>query len=217
MKKTQIWTESEIKELVRTLRIPAKDQKTLIKFYKDYGKSILEAKYLPRRLFNRFAFLMTRLEEIRGLQYPAKDRRARPQKELYLVHSFGSQLRLRDKVYTDITIDWVYADAKDRPLVDYSESIVGYEYLNHWGVITAIQNLDQAFSKEEAYLLKGYLDGFYGSRMETKIKKVKLPHNCIDSPFSFSPSHAGYYNLALHKEKGYSLPFKVEGFFREPY
>lgn len=185
------------------------DRKILFDFYDALLLSTnVPVKSLPRHLLEPLQWLLG--DDFRWRVYPAKEPRQKPPKVLYFVGSIARELKQQegDYVFHNLPIDWVYSDQKNRPLVNYSDSIVGYDHLNHWGVMNAIQRLDEAFSEDEANLLKKYLDKDE-RMMTTKIIRHKLPfHPGYDSIVLIDEGR-----VDLHKEEGYDLPFKVKGVY----
>jgi hypothetical protein len=73
--------------------------------------------------------------------------------------------------------------------------------------------VDERFTADEAAALKEYLDREHGDAGETAIKQVRLPIPHIIMGLGAIAVGGGCDFYMLHKEQGYSLPFKAEAYY----
>lgn len=216
-KSTSKHEESWMTEFSKKFSVSEKDKKLLFDFYRAYDKANNSLQnFLPKHLFQHFrwliewqpSFCLGYAHELPELLQAS----AEGEKAIYNANSIVKEFYNGRCLYRNITIHWIYADVRDKPLVNYQDNINNYDYLNHWGLISAIQLIDEAFSEWEVESVKAYLENVYEGRMKTTIKKCKLPTSVI-MPIGFMPEELEYSRIDLHKEKGYYLPFRVQGVF----
>jgi hypothetical protein len=73
--------------------------------------------------------------------------------------------------------------------------------------------VDELFTFDEANALKQYLDRHHGDEDETSIEKAEIPLPNNVGGIGAIAVGGGDDFYELHKERQYSLPFKVEGYF----
>lgn len=108
----------------------------------------------------------------------------------------------------DVTFYWFRDEKTPRP---YAELIKDYDPRDEY-VVYAEDNVEEKFTEAEANLLKEYLDRKHPSDVTT-IEKVSLPLPNNILPLGAKPVGGGDDFYTLHKEPGYSLPFKALGYF----
>jgi len=129
---------------------------------------------------------------------------------IFSVHSLARNFLYDGKQYEKVKITWFVLE-RSNPLAPYETAILDYGQLNEKERVFPEEYVNEQFSREEAESLKRYL----GHRPDTttRIEEIELP---------VSPNTSGCRRLArgggsdffiLHREAGYSLPFKVEGYF----
>jgi hypothetical protein len=190
-----------------------KEKKLLFGFFHAFVKSTsFPIEFPPRHLMAAFDWLLTISQSnypnvpnfLKGLEYPAKKILEAPT-VLYFVESIAEKIRGQGLELHRPVIHWLYSDRKNRPLIDYNSGIGNYPLLNHWGVLNAVQALDECFSKCEADLLRTHLEK--DKRLiETKITPAELPAAPL-----FSMGLGQEHRIELTEENGYKLPFKVTG------
>ncbi len=131
-------------------------------------------------------------------------------KELYSVHSLVRGFTFEGTTYEEVKVTWFVA-GRAAPLVPYEQAIQDYARLVAGERAYPQGFVDELFGRDEAEALKAYL----GRRREltTFVEPVELPVMANASGCRRLPRGRGADFLALHREKGYSLPFKVEGYF----
>jgi hypothetical protein len=95
--------------------------------------------------------------------------------------------------------------------VPYETAIEDYGQLDAKARAFPAAYLDEQFGPDEAAALKQYLDRRPG--VSTRIEAIELPVMANASGCRRLPRGGGSDFLILHRDKGYSLPFKVEGYF----
>ncbi len=131
-------------------------------------------------------------------------------KELYSVHSLIRGFTFEGTTYEEVKVTW-FAAGRAAPLVPYEQAIQDYARLAAGERAYPQGFVDELFGRAEAEALQAYL----GRRREltTFVEPVELPVMANASGCRRLPRGHGADFLALHREKGYSLPFKVEGYF----
>ncbi len=130
--------------------------------------------------------------------------------ELFSVHSLVRDFTYEGKQYEEVKVTWFVAERKTL-LVLYESAIMDYGQLDEKDRTFPEAYINEQFSLQEAEALKKYLD----RRLEatTRIDAVELPVLANTSGCRRLPRGGGNDFILLHREKGYSLPFKVEGYF----
>lgn len=131
-------------------------------------------------------------------------------KELYSVFSLVRGFTFAGTTYEEVKVSW-FVVGRAAPLVPYGQAIQDYARLAAGERLYPQDFVDELFGRAEADALKAYL----GRRPEltTFVEPVELPVMANASGCRRLPRGRGADFLALHREKGYSLPFKVEGYF----
>lgn len=110
----------------------------------------------------------------------------------------------------DVPFWWFCCDERkdDRP---YKELIENYDPGDDYAAYPK-GYIDEKFTLIEAHALKDYLDREHGDEGTTTVMKVKLPIPNDTMGNRAIPIGGSCDNYRLHREKNYSLSFKVEGF-----
>jgi len=130
--------------------------------------------------------------------------------ELFSVHSLVRGFTYEGTPYEEVKVTWFVADRKV-PLATYEQAIQDYGQLDAKDRAFPEEYINEQFSRQEAEALKKYLDR--RPEVTTVIEPVELPAIANASGCRRLPRGGGNDFLGLFKEKGYSLPFKVEGYF----
>ena len=111
----------------------------------------------------------------------------------------------------DVTFGWFYESAR-KPRRPYARLIENYDPDAADNVYSE-GCIDELFTAVEAAALKSYLDREHGHNSVTTIKPAKLPipNNLIGYGARAVGGGDDFYTLS--EERGYSLPFKVWGYF----
>ncbi len=130
--------------------------------------------------------------------------------ELFSVHSLVHGFSYEGTVYEEVKVIWFVLDRKT-PLAPYESAIMDYGQLSAPDRAFPEEYLDELFSRQEAESLKKHLD----PRPEaiTRIEAIELPVMANTSGCRRLPRGNGNDFLELYREKGYTLPFKVAGYF----
>ena len=130
--------------------------------------------------------------------------------ELYSVHSLIRGFTFEGTTYEEVKVSW-FVVGRAAPLVPYEQAIQDYAGLAAGERAFPQGFVDELFGRDEAEALKAYL----GRRREltTFVEPVELPVMANASGCRRLPRGHGADFLALRREKGYSLPFQVEGYF----
>ncbi|HOW44023.1 MAG TPA: hypothetical protein PK919_02495 [Candidatus Aminicenantes bacterium] len=130
--------------------------------------------------------------------------------ELYSVHSLIRGFAYEGTTYEEVKVAWFVA-GRAAPLVPFEQAIQDCTRLSASERAFPEGYVREFFGREEAQALKAYLDR--RRELTTFIEPVELPVMANASGCRRLPRGHGADFLALHREKGYSLPFKVEGYF----
>lgn len=111
--------------------------------------------------------------------------------------------------HRDVAFHW-FACCRRRPL-PYAELIAGYEEADGLGYAELL--LDELFDRTEAEALVAYLDREHRGAGKTTIEAVKLP--IARNIMGYGAMAVGGSDdfFALDKQPGYSLPFRVWGYY----
>jgi hypothetical protein len=129
---------------------------------------------------------------------------------IFSVFSLARNFQYDGKQYEEVKITWFALERKN-PLAPYETAIQDYGQLDEKERAFPEGYVNEQFSREEAEALKKYLDRRPDTT--TQIEEIELP---------VLPNASGCRRLArgggndfyiLHREKTYTLPFKVEGYF----
>jgi hypothetical protein len=131
-------------------------------------------------------------------------------KELYSVHSLVRGFTYEGTTYEEVKVAWFVVERR-LPLVPFAEAILDYAQLDARSRAFPEEYIGELFSRPEAEALKRYLD--QRPALTTAIEPVELPAMANASGCRRLPRGNGSDFLGLFREKGYSLPFKVEGYF----
>lgn len=124
--------------------------------------------------------------------------------ELFHVHSVAPKLA----GHRDVRICWLVS-SRPQPLgLSYADFVEGYNE----GCPYQEGAIDELFTRAEAEALASYLKEHYDDKTVT-IEKAALPHPSNVGGLGVMPAGGGVDFLLLAKNKAYSLPFKVEGYF----
>ena len=130
--------------------------------------------------------------------------------EIYSVHSLARDFIYAGRQYEEVKISWFVVE-RATPLVPYDTAIEDFGQLDAAARAFPVAYLDEQFGRDEAAALKQYLDRRPG--ITTQIEAIELPVMANASGCRRLPRGGGNDFLLLHREKGYALPFKVEGYF----
>jgi hypothetical protein len=133
---------------------------------------------------------------------------------IFAVHSLVRNFHYQGKYYEEVKVSWFVLERKE-PLVPYAEAIQDYNQLDEKERAFPEEYLNEQFSLEEAEALKKYLDR--QPVTTTRIDAIELPVMPNVSGCQRLAVGNGNDFLPLHKGKGYSLPFKVAGYFSVRY
>ncbi|MBN2345752.1 MAG: hypothetical protein JXO51_05120 [Candidatus Aminicenantes bacterium] len=130
--------------------------------------------------------------------------------ELFSVHSLVRGFTYEGTTYEEVKVTWFVA-GRQAPLAPYAEAIQDYGQLDENDRVFPEEYLDEQFSREEAEALKKYLDR--RPEVSTEIQAVDLPVMGNASGCRRLLRGGGNDFIGLFKEKGYPLPFQVQGYF----
>jgi len=130
--------------------------------------------------------------------------------EIYSVHSLVRGFTYEGTAYEEVKVTWFVAERR-APLVPYADAIMDYGQLSGKDRAFPQEYLDEQFSGPEAEALKKHLDR--RPEVTTRIEAVELPVMANASGCRRLPRGNGNDFIGLYREKGYALPFKVEGYF----
>jgi len=130
---------------------------------------------------------------------------------LFTVHSLVRNFLFAGNRYEEVKINWFVVDRK-QSLVPFATAIQDYGQLDEKERAFPEEYVNEQFSQAEAGALKKYLDR--QPLTTTQIEAIELPvvPNASGCRRLTSNAGGGAF-LPLYKGKGYSLPFKVEGYF----
>ncbi|HUU06512.1 MAG TPA: hypothetical protein VMZ49_11625 [Patescibacteria group bacterium] len=129
---------------------------------------------------------------------------------IFSVHSLVRNFLYDGKQYEEVKITWFLLE-RSSPLAAYETAILDYGQLSEKERAFPEEYVNEQFSREEAEALKNYLDR--RPDMSTRIEEIELPVSPNASGCRRLPRGNGSDFFILHREAGYSLPFKVEGYF----
>ena len=129
---------------------------------------------------------------------------------IFSVHSLVCDFLYDGKQYEEVKINWFALERKN-PLAPYETAIQDYSQLEEKERVFPEGYVNEQFSREEAEDLKKYLD--HRPDTTTRIEEIELPVPPNASGCQRLPRGDGNDFYILHREKAYSLPFKVEGYF----
>lgn len=130
--------------------------------------------------------------------------------ELYSVHSLVRGFAYEGTAYEEVKITWFVSD-RQTPLAPYASAIMDYDQMAEKDRAFPEEYLNEQFSRQEAEALKKHLDR--RPEVTTRIEAVELPVMANASGCRRLPRGNGNDFIGLYREKGYALPFKVEGYF----
>lgn len=130
--------------------------------------------------------------------------------ELYSVHSLVRGFAYEGTAYEEVKITWFVSD-RQTPLAPYESAIMDYDQMAEKDRAFPEEYLNEQFSRQEAEALKKHLDR--RPEVTTRIEAVELPVMANASGCRRLPRGNGNDFIGLYREKGYALPFKVEGYF----
>jgi hypothetical protein len=117
------------------------------------------------------------------------------------------------KGHENVPISW-FMDERPSPIYPYEHMILDYRSLCGDSKSLSEECADEFFSESEGELLVPYLKDTYGSEFDrTTAEPVRLPLRSNGLPFSAIPLGGGVDLVLIWRKDGYSLPFKVGGFF----
>lgn len=129
---------------------------------------------------------------------------------IFSVYSLVCNFLYDSKQYEEVKINW-FVRERENPLAPYETAIQDYAQLDEKERVFPQEYLNEQFSREEAEALKKYLDRRPDTT--TRIEEVEFPVSPNASGCRRLPRGDGNDFFILHKEKAYSLSFKVEGYF----
>jgi len=127
--------------------------------------------------------------------------------ELFSVHTIVEEF----SGHSNVKLSWFRLENRKVPAVSYAEVIRDYNSDDFFAPY-AESALDELFTCDEAEALKAYLEEHHDDSA-TFIKKCDLPLDKDVGGFRAIPTGGGPDNYPLWRERWYTLPFKVEGFF----
>ena len=129
---------------------------------------------------------------------------------IFSVHSLARNFLYDGKQYEEVKITWFVLE-RSNPLVPFETAIMDYGQLNEKERVFPEEYVNEQFSREEADSLRRYL----GPRPDTttRIEEIELPVSANASGCRRLARGGGSDFFILHGEAGYTLPFKVEGYF----
>jgi hypothetical protein len=130
--------------------------------------------------------------------------------ELFSVHSLVRDFIYEGREYEEVKVTWFVVERR-APLVPYETAIEDYGQLDAKARAFPAAYLDELFGRDEAAALKQYLDR--RPEVTTRIETIELPVMANASGCRRLERGSGNDFLKLHRDKGYSLPFLVEGYF----
>jgi hypothetical protein len=130
--------------------------------------------------------------------------------KLFSVHSLVRDFTYQGTQYEEIKVVWFVVERKAPP-VPFETAIEDYAQLDEKARLFPEGYINEQFSRQEAEALKKHLDRRPG--VTTMIETVELPVMANVSGCRRLERGNGNDFLILHREKSYSLPFKVEGYF----
>lgn len=130
--------------------------------------------------------------------------------ELYSVHSLVRGFSYQGQPFEEVKVSW-FVVGRRAPLAPYEQVIQEYDRLDAKDRVFPEEYVDELFSRQEAEALKRYLDR--RPEVTTFIEPVELPAMANASGCRRLPRGGGGDFIGLFKEKGYALPFQVEGYF----
>lgn len=130
--------------------------------------------------------------------------------ELFSVHSLAREFVYQGKQYEEVKITWFVVE-RQTPLAPYAEAIQDYGQLDEKDRAFPEGYINEQFSRPEAEALKKYLERRPDAA--TQVEEIELPVLPNASGCRRLPRGNGNDFYLLHREKSYSLPFKVEGYF----
>lgn len=134
--------------------------------------------------------------------------------ELYSVYSLVRDFAYEGTIYEEVKVTWFVAGRRT-PLASYAVVIQDYAQLGEKEHLFPEEYVDELFSRQEAEALQQHLDRRGG--MTTFSEPVELPVLANASGCRRLPRGGGNDFLGLFREKGYPLPFQVEGYFSVRY
>jgi len=130
--------------------------------------------------------------------------------ELFSVHSLARDFLYQGKQYEEVKITWFVVE-RQAPPVPYADAIQDYGQLDEKDRAFPEGYINEQFSRPEAEALKKYLERRPDAA--TQVEEIGLPVLANASGCRRLPRGNGNDFYLLHREKSYSLPFKVEGYF----
>ena len=128
--------------------------------------------------------------------------------QLYRAYSIG-ELTRDDAVYFDVRFDWYCLERKSPPL-PYEEAISGYGELNEPLRTGLERDVARCFTEDEVNALEALLSDKYGMGLTREEVRAPLEERVL---FFEKSSDLIYDFLELSDKEGYSLPFKVWGYY----
>ena len=129
--------------------------------------------------------------------------------KIYRVHSVANGVTYKDKMFNNVPIEW-FIVGRTESLVPFENAIADYNTLDPEMRRDLEEYLMEQFSLEQAEQWRNFL---IQRSSKTWIEEIELP--LVDNRKSFKKleplAGTGFY--PVYKNKGYTLPFKVEGFF----
>ncbi len=130
--------------------------------------------------------------------------------ELFSVHSQIRDFAYQGTQYEEVKVAWFVVERRP-PLVDFAAAIEDYAQLDEKARAFPEEFVNEQFSREEAGALKQYLD--QRPTVTTQVEAIELPVMANASGCRRLARGRGNDFLALFLDKGYPLPFKVQGYF----
>lgn len=151
---------------------------------------------------------MRRFRVIPGGKSQHDDRPQEPGPALYRAYSTGKFVK-GSSTYHDVRFHW-YCLERAEPAADYGQVIADYDEMDPDLRKPFERFVDRHFTETEVSELRAYLEERYGLGVDAE--RITLPVR--DRAFLFEEGSSVIYEfLELSERPGYTLPFKVWGYF----
>ncbi|MEJ5348659.1 MAG: hypothetical protein WHS46_08230 [Desulfosoma sp.] len=127
---------------------------------------------------------------------------------LYRAYSI-TELEKDQVTYYGVRLNWYRLDRTD-PVLPMENLIAGYDKLDERQRRQALEEVLRYLTEEEVWGLRTYLREKHG--LEVMAEEVPLPLEVLTGPF-YSPYGEVFEFLELSEQEGYSLPYKIWGFY----
>jgi len=128
---------------------------------------------------------------------------------LFKARSTGNLVR-ESTVYYDVAFNW-YCLERNEPPAPYEQLIAGYEALDNRRRALLEADVNRYLTAAESNALKAYLLGKHG--LEASMEEIPLPIEGRTFLTGAGARNVVYDFLELSEEEGYSLSFKIWGYY----